>query len=53
MRRQKCFVIEVRPNQFGTEFGGKYWVRQGTSTYPYTRKEFLAMQANRTLADAQ
>ena len=47
------FVIEVRPNQFGTEFGGKYWVRQGTSTYPYTRKEFLAMQANRLFADAQ
>lgn len=50
---KNVFVIEVRPNQFGTEFGGKYWVRQGTSTYPYTHKEFLAMQANRTLADAQ
>ena len=50
---KNVFVIEVRPNQFGTEFGGKYWVRQGTSTYPYTRKEYLAMQANRALADAQ
>lgn len=50
---KNVFVIEIRPNQFGTEYGGKYWVRQGTSTYPYTRKEFLAMQANRTLADAQ
>ena len=50
---KNVFVIEVRPNQFGTEFGGKYWVRQGTSTYPYTHKEYLAMQANRALADAQ
>ena len=50
---KNVFVVEIRPNQFGTEYGGKYWVRQGTSTYPYTRKEFLAMQANRTLADAQ
>lgn len=50
---KNVFVIEVRPNQFGTEFGGKYWVRQGTSTYPYTHKEFLAMQANRALADTQ
>lgn len=46
---KNVFVIDVRPNQFGTEFGGKYWVRQGTSTYPYSRKEYLAMHANRNL----